>query len=170
MTTTIAEFERSLHELDVDCTRVSPATFHEALEEAIIEPAIGARLPFEDVSLEETTVTLDPSSSELDAAFTGVTAARFGIADYGSLVLRSSSDGSEPVSLFPNRHIVILSADDVLPDMESAFDQMAETIGVNHESAILATGPSTTADMGALVTGAHGPKYVHVLILEGNHE
>lgn len=170
MVTSIAEFERSLRDLNVECTHVSPATFNEALADMIIEPAIGSRLPFEDISLEGTTVTLDPSTTELNAALTGVTAAQFGIADYGTLVLRSSSDGSEPVSLFPNRHVVIVSADDVLPDMVTAFDRMAETIGTDRESAILATGPSTTADMGALVTGAHGPKYVHVLLLEGSHE
>jgi len=30
----------------------------------------------------------------------------------------------------------------------------------------LATGPSATADMGALVRGAHGPERVHVLLID----
>lgn len=166
-TDTIATFERSLRDLEVDCRRVTPSTFDDALEDALVEPAVGARLPFdhEGVSLPES-VTLDPTPAELDRALTGVTAAALGIAEYGTLVLRSTPDGSEPVSLFPDYHVAIVAAEDVVLDMDEAFDRMAETIAADRGSAILATGPSATADMGSLVTGAHGPKHVRVLVLE----
>jgi L-lactate dehydrogenase complex protein LldG len=35
---------------------------------------------------------------------------------------------------------------------------------------IVATGPSATADMGALVTGAHGPKAVHAVLVDRDAE
>lgn len=163
---TVATFESSLEEHAVETTRVSPAEFEDALADAIEEPAVGARLPVEGISLDGTPVALDPSPADLDAAVTGVTGARLGIADYGSLVVGSSPDGSEPVSLFCDRHVAVLAAEDVVPDMSAAFDWMATEVGDERESAVIATGPSATADMGALVRGAHGPKRVDVLIVE----
>lgn len=163
---TVATFESSLEEHAVETTRVSPGEFEDALANAIETPAVGARLPVEGVSLEGTSVALDPSPADLDAAITGVTSASLGIADYGSLVLESSSDGSEPVSLFCDRHVVVLAAENVVPDMAAAFDWMATEVGDERKSAIIATGPSATADMGALIQGVHGPKHVDVLIVE----
>jgi L-lactate dehydrogenase complex protein LldG len=163
---TVATFESSLEEYAVETTRVSPDEFPDALADTIEEPAVGARLPLEGVSLEGTSVALNPSPADLDAAVTGVTSAQLGIADYGSLVLESSSDGSEPVSLFCDHHVAVLAAENLVPDMSAAFDWMATEVGDKRESAIIATGPSATADMGALVQGVHGPQRVDVLIVE----
>ena len=96
-----------------------------------------------------------------------MTAAGLGIADYGSVVLPSTPAGTEPVSLSPDRHVAVLRTDDVVPGMPEAFDSLAaEFRNGDHGSAILATGPSATADMGELVKGAHGPKDVHVVMLD----
>ncbi len=87
-------------------------------------------------------------------------------------MLESTPDGAEQTSLFPDLHVAVLRASDVLPDMGAAFERLGprlregRTPGANR-SAIIATGPSATADMGALVRGAHGPREVHVVILEG---
>jgi L-lactate dehydrogenase complex protein LldG len=101
----------------------------------------------------------------LDAATTGVTAAGLAIADYGSLLLRATPDGSEPVSLFPDLHVAVLRASDIVPDMETALSRFGEDCRDRRQSAIVATGPSATADMGALVRGAHGPTEVHVVVV-----
>jgi L-lactate dehydrogenase complex protein LldG len=50
--------------------------------------------------------------------------------------------------------------------MPEAFSWLGERIREDRGSAVVATGPSATADMGALVRGAHGPKEVHVVILD----
>lgn len=108
-------------------------------------------------------VVLDGAA--LEQARTGVTAARFAIASYGSLVL--DYDGTaEAVSLLPTRHVAVVRAADVVPDMKAAFERMGPLLRAHPSSLVLATGPSATADMGALVRGAHGPETVHVLILE----
>ena len=60
----------------------------------------------------------------------------------------------------------VLAASDIVPDMEDAFAVLGPIFRNEKTSLVLATGPSATADMGALVKGAHGPKRVHVVILE----
>ncbi|MDL5360758.1 LUD domain-containing protein [Halalkalicoccus sp. NIPERK01] len=159
-------FEGTLDGLAVETTRLAPEAFEDALEAVVDEPAVGTPLPMASVSLEGTSVVTDPTPRRLTEAVTGVTAASLGIADYGSVVLPSTPEGGEPVSLFCDHHVVVIDAADIVPDMPTAIGRMATTLADERESAIIATGPSATADMGALVRGAHGPKTVHVLVLE----
>jgi L-lactate dehydrogenase complex protein LldG len=51
-------------------------------------------------------------------------------------------------------------------DMPAAFERIGELIREGRDDLILTTGPSATADMGALVKGAHGPREVHVVLIE----
>ncbi|MFC7228658.1 LUD domain-containing protein [Salinirubellus salinus] len=148
----------------VEVTRVAAADASSTIETLVERPAVGAALPWADVTLPED-VRTDPTPAELDEAVTGVTAAAFAVADYGSIALRATPDGTEPVSLFPDRHVAVLREADVLPDMAAAFDRLGETFRATYGSAILATGPSATADMGELVKGAHGPKAVDVVVV-----
>ena len=162
---TVATFERSLDRLDVGATRVAPRDLAGTLTDLLRPPAVGVSLPFAGASLPPS-VTVDPTPAELDAATTGVTPAGLGVADYGSVLLRSHPDGTEPVSLFPELHVAVLRVEDVVPGMAEAFERLGDELRAGRGSAILATGPSATADMGALVKGAHGPKEVHVVLLD----
>ncbi len=148
----------------VELTRVSAEDAPGVIADAVEEPVVGAPLPWEDVALPGSVPT-DPSPAQLDEAVTGVTAARLAIADYGSIVLRATPGGTEPVSLFPDRHLAVLRERDLVPDMEAAFEWLGDELRATRGSAVLATGPSATADMGALVQGAHGPKAVHVVVV-----
>lgn len=163
-TTAVTEFESSLGRLDVGWTETTTEEMPEAWGDVLRRPAVGAPLPFDGVSLPDE-VTVSPTPAELNAATTGVTPASFAIASYGSVVLRATPDGTEPVSLFPDRHVAVVRESDVVPGMTEAFERLADDIRAERGSAIVATGPSATADMGALVRGAHGPKDVHVVIL-----
>lgn len=168
-TGTVAAFEASLDRLDVGRTRTNPDGFRRALRELLVEPAVGAPLPSDDVSLPEG-VRTEPTPADLEAAQTGVTAALFAVADYGSVALEPTPDGVEPASLFPDRHVVVLRAADVEPDMPAAFERLGPRVRERRTSVVFATGPSATADMGALVRGAHGPKVVHVVILDDRND
>ena len=53
-----------------------------------------------------------------------------------------------------------------LDEITAAFERLGPTLRNDAVTTILATGPSATADMGALVKGAHGPMEVHVLLVE----
>lgn len=163
--TTLDTFEDSLAERKANCTRTRVDGFAEALADLLVAPAVGTPLPFEGVSYGDLPVTVDPSPTELERAESGVTAASLGIADYGTVVLASGSENTEGASLFPGSHVVVVAASDVLSDMPAAFERLQGAFEEGLTSAVLATGPSSTADMGALVYGAHGPRAVHVVIL-----
>ncbi len=103
--------------------------------------------------------------ADLRAAHTGITAASLGVAEYGSVALEANPAGTEPVSLFVDRHVVVLREADIVPDMPDAFDWLGPRARDESVDVVFATGPSATADMGGLVHGAHGPKEVHVVLL-----
>lgn len=161
----VAEFEESLRRRGVTGTRTDAEAFEQALTDAVTEPAVGAPLPFDGVSLAETPVTLEPSPRQLLEAETGVTAARLGVSAYGSLLLQSDADGTEQVSLYPNRHVAVLRASDLVADVSTALGHLGDEFAAGRDSAVFATGPSATGDMGALVEGVHGPRDVHVVLL-----
>jgi L-lactate dehydrogenase complex protein LldG len=164
-TGTITTFEASLDRLEVGWTHTTGEAFEAVLSDVARDPAVGTPLPF-DVTLPDWVET-KPTPADLDEATTGITAAELGIADYGSVVLPSTPAGTEPVSLFPDLHVAVLRADDVVAGMPEAFEFLGRAFREgDHSSAVLATGPSATADMGDLVRGAHGPKEVHVVMLD----
>jgi L-lactate dehydrogenase complex protein LldG len=162
---TVDAFEDSLDGLAVETTRLAPEAFEETIDEVITEPAVGT-LSLDSVSLDGTSVVTDPSPKKIEEAVTGVTGAPLGIAEYGSVILPSTPEGDEPISLFCDHHVVVIEESAIVPDMPTAVGTMATTLADERESAIIATGPSATADMGALVRGAHGPKTVHALIID----
>ena len=164
-TGTVTRFEASLDRLDVDWTHATADEFEAVLTDVATEPAVGTPLPF-DVALPDW-VNTTPTPTDLDEATTGVTGAALGIASYGSVVLPSTAAGGEPVSLFPDLHVAVVRTRDVVPGMPEAFEWFGpEFREGDHSSAIIATGPSATADMGELVTGAHGPRAIHVVMLD----
>lgn len=166
-TDSVSQFETSVQGLVDDCVRTPPGEFSATISDVVEEPAVGVELGFDDVSLDGTPVTVEPTVEELEAATTGVTAAGMGIANYGTVTVRSSSDLDELVSLYPPRHVVVLAASDVVADMSAAFDRLDEEFEAGRTTQVFATGTSSTADMGTLVQGVHGPKHVTVVIVEG---
>jgi len=164
-TGTVTSFEQSLDRLGVTWTHTSPHALDDTLAAICTNPTIGVELQDTEVTL-PSWVNTQPTPADLDAAATSITAAALGIASYGSVVLQGVPEGIEPVSVFGDHHVAILRADDIVPDMSDAFEWLGTAIRGGNESAIIATGPSATADMGALVKGAHGPKSVHVVMLD----
>lgn len=161
----ITTFESSLDEVGVELVRTTSDQFESTLTPLLDEPTVGTPLPFENVSLPNTVET-DPTVQELETVKTGVTPAGYGIADYGSVIIQGGPNGEEPVSLYADKHVAVVAGNDVLLDMDATFDRLAEDIRSGTGQAIIATGPSATADMGALVKGAHGPMEVTVVLLE----
>jgi L-lactate dehydrogenase complex protein LldG len=165
MSIDLQAFEQSLTSVGVAAARVPPDEVAAAIEQFTTGPTVGVSLDRDGVDLPDS-VDVDPTAAALEEATTGVTPAAFGIADYGSLVLPSTDGGSELVSLFVDHHVAVLDEADVVPDMKAAFERFARDIPEAYGDAIIATGPSATADMGALVKGAHGPSEVRVVVVE----
>lgn len=148
----------SVHRVDADEATTKIA-------DLVDTPAVGVPLPDAwGIDLPDTVGT-DPTPADLDAAATGVTAASLAVADYGTVVLESDAAGSEAVSLFPERHVAVVRTEDVVPGMREAIGLLGDRLR-DGASAVLATGPSATADMGELVIGAHGPREVDVVLVE----
>ncbi|WP_339106130.1 LUD domain-containing protein [Haloterrigena salinisoli] len=170
METQLETFETNLGSVRTAVTRTSPAAFQETLADVIDESAIGAPLPFEDVTLEGTDVVLEPTPDQLREAACGVTAAALGVADYGTVVLESTPDGAELAGLFPDRHVIVVRERDLVDDMAAVFERLGERFRDGNGDAVLATGPSATADMGELVYGVHGPRETHAVVVEDAEE
>lgn len=167
-TDTVQEFKRSLSRLDTDSTVVSRDAFEDALADLVETPAVGAELPFEDLSLSNVPVTLEPSLSKLRSAVTGVTGSRLGVSSLGTVAVESRSEGDEFAALYPERHVVVIREADIRADLSDAFVWLESEFEAGRRSIILATGPSSTGDMGALVRGVHGPERVHIVIVRDN--
>jgi L-lactate dehydrogenase complex protein LldG len=159
------EFGPAVRDAGASFTRTTADSLVTTLESVVRDPAVGTPLPFEGVSYEDTPVVSPPTGADLTRATTGVTAGRLGIVDYGSVVLAESGEGEELLGLYPEVHVVVLAASDVVPDMASAFEELGPAFAGGTD-AVVATGPSATADMGSVVTGVHGPRAVHVVLLE----
>jgi L-lactate dehydrogenase complex protein LldG len=103
---------------------------------------------------------------EVDAGLTDVQAA---IAETGSLVCTSGPDHRRGLSLVPPVHLAIVRRSDIVPDLIDYFAVLAEqgAGGGLPGNIVLITGPSKTADIeGVLVTGVHGPREVHILLID----
>ena len=90
--------------------------------------------------------------------------ARWGIAETGSLVFHSGADTPILANFLPLHHLVMVRADTILPFLD---DYAAATAGQRPARNVnIVTGASGTTDIeGSLVLGAHGPRFLHVVIV-----
>jgi L-lactate dehydrogenase complex protein LldF len=96
----------------------------------------------------------------------GVTGAFAGIADTGSLVLVGGEGRPLAASLLPDIHIALLQASDLVPTLS---DVLGRSEIRTASSSVIITGPSRTADIEmTLSIGVHGPKELHVFLIEDN--
>jgi len=96
-----------------------------------------------------------------------LTQAFAGIAETGTLMLPSGPTRPTSNNLLPDTAIVLLRANDILACYEDAFDKL-RAAGAMPRNVMLVTGPSRSADIEqTLELGAHGPRRLHVLIIDG---
>ena len=95
----------------------------------------------------------------------GITGALSAIAETGTLVIPSSKDRPLSASLLAEIHIAVISAAQIVWSLDEAMQNHE----VRNASAItLITGPSRTADIEMTLTiGVHGPKELHVFVVDG---
>ena len=165
-TDAIVTFERRAADRRATVERTTVPEFDGVLADHLDTPAVGVPLPFEGASLDGFPIELDPSPAALDAAATGVTPVGPAVAAYGSVVIPSDDRGAEAVSLYPETHVAVLAASDVHATLSGALAAVGEEVAAGLTSAVFATGPSATADMGAPVYGVHGPANLVVVLLE----
>lgn len=110
---------------------------------------------------------------QLKTTHLGITEADFGMAASGTLVLLAKPGRSRLISLLPEIHLAILPENRLIEGLEDIPEIILDTFrlknGTNGAQAIdFITGPSRSSDIGMVPTlGAHGPKEVHVILLQG---
>lgn len=104
--------------------------------------------------------------ADVHVGITGVDAA---LATTGSLVVLSGNGRFRASSLLPPVHIAVLTASQIVPDLESWWAaQKAAGLAQTrqHSNIAIITGPSRTADIAMqLVLGMHGPRELHLVLL-----
>ena len=110
----------------------------------------------------------DAPREEQLLAGAGLATAQLGIAETGTLVLRSDQEQHRLATLLPDLSIVLLPCSRLCGSLGDAFAQLRLPDGGPAARTItFVTGPSRTADIELhIVVGVHGPKALHVLLLE----
>jgi len=105
------------------------------------------------------------------SAGVGISGVEFALAETGSLVLSSVTEGSLLASLAPPVHIALYRRCQLLGSLDEVLEKLAASDEPGHtalaRSVVFVTGPSRTADIEQiLVRGVHGPGEVHAILVE----
>lgn len=104
------------------------------------------------------------------SAHAGITGVDFALAESGSLVLTSRTEGSQLSSLAPPIHVAFYLRNQVVGSLEEVLAGLAvpgSTAGeADGRSVVFVTGTSRTADIEQiLIRGVHGPREVHAILV-----
>lgn len=128
------------------------------------------QLPIRDLLSQLESLGVGIAARNDEEARVGITGVSAALAGTGSLVMESGAGRYRATSLLPDVHIALLSPGQILPDLESwAAAQRAVGYRAFRDASntIIISGPSKTADIGhELVKGAHGPRELHIMLLD----
>jgi L-lactate dehydrogenase complex protein LldG len=105
----------------------------------------------------------DLPPDRIAAADAVLTAAAVAVAETGTIVLDASPDqGRRVITLLPDVHVIVLRPAQVVASVPDAIARLDATRPLTWIS-----GPSATSDIELnRVEGVHGPRHLHVLLLE----
>ena len=99
-----------------------------------------------------------------DAA--GVTASFAAVAETGTLMLLSGPESPTRNNFLPDTHVVVLRASQVVASYEDGWDRLRAQ-GPMPRTVNFITGPSRTGDIEQrIVLGAHGPRRLHIVLVD----
>ncbi len=98
---------------------------------------------------------------------TSVTAAFAGIAETGTLVLLSDAQSPTTLNFLPDVHVVVLRREQIVRRIEDVWQRLRDEVAGMPRTVNFITGPSRTADIEQTIQlGAHGPRSLHVILIE----
>jgi L-lactate dehydrogenase complex protein LldG len=109
----------------------------------------------------------DAPLSTLDSVDAVLTGCAVAVAETGTIVLDAGAgQGRRAATLVPDRHVVIVRADQIVGRVPEAVRRLAEHSATRPQTWI--SGPSATSDIELnRVEGVHGPRQLDVVILAG---
>jgi L-lactate dehydrogenase complex protein LldG len=113
-----------------------------------------------------------PLRSHANEIHTALTPVDWGIAETGTLMLDSSSEDIRIATMLSETHVALLPVSKIKPDvtaLENEINAVLKADGSSYYAFI--TGASRTADIERILAiGVHGPKELHILMLEENRQ
>lgn len=107
-----------------------------------------------------------PFRSKFHTVDIGITPAQFGIAETGSVVIRSDSEDVRMTSMLSNTHVVVLKSTNIVATKADMAETMRQWFKERNCYTAFITGPSRTADIERILTlGAHGPLRLQILLV-----
>lgn len=92
-----------------------------------------------------------------------------GVAETGTLMMKSGPENPSTLNFLPDTHIVVLNAADIAGDYESLWVRIRDVYGkgIMPRTVNLITGPSRSGDIEqVLLLGAHGPRDLHIVVVD----
>jgi len=105
------------------------------------------------------------------AATVGITGVEYALAETGSLVTASWTEGVQLASLAPPVHVALYRRNQLLSTLDEVLERLRVAIATREaawgRSVVFITGTSRTADIEQiLIRGVHGPGEVHAILVE----
>jgi L-lactate dehydrogenase complex protein LldG len=116
-----------------------------------------------------------PSPSQFDAASfqaeVGITGVEYVLAETGSLVLTSLTEGAQIASLAPPVHVALYRRSQLVGSLDEVLARLPISNPSDRtspsRSVVIITGTSRTADIEQiLIHGVHGPREAHAILVE----
>lgn len=98
----------------------------------------------------------------------GLTTCEALITRTGSILVSSANAAGRRLSIYPDNHLVIAKASQLVPDVKDGLKHIRDKYKANFPSMVsLVSGPSRTADIEkTLVMGAHGPRQLVLFLID----
>jgi L-lactate dehydrogenase complex protein LldG len=105
------------------------------------------------------------------AATVGITGVEYALAETGSLVTASLTEGAQLASLAPPVHVALYRRTQLLATLDEVLERLRVAIATREaawgRSVVFITGTSRTADIEQiLIRGVHGPGELHAILVE----
>ena len=148
------------------------------ISEAVVEFLESRHLPMRIVVSDDELMQSVAWSNLLDVSkglpdpsdLTSVTGAFGAVAETGSVVMISDRETPTSLNLLPENHIVAVPMQRVFKHQEEVWQALRQRPGDMPRTVNFITGPSRTGDVEqVLQLGAHGPRQLHVLMVDDDH-
>ena len=126
---------------------------------------LSEKLAAEAVAVHTTSLADSGIREKTIDSYIGITSPSWGVADSATIVQLTLPGQPRSTSLVPSIHIGVIRIENILADLSELYARLRQN--PPSSSAVFITGPSKTGDIEAhLVFGAHGPKIMHIVVID----